>query len=635
MSEELIRQLVRECLNESALNENSTPAVDLSEREVEFLKSVRNREVVLRVLSVLKNNPSYSTATIKGVTSTGIVKITNTGSRAQRSAILPLFEQDPELGSKVSGFTRDKREEDKLTSITIDGQKIELYQGKPALNPDQDPSEAPIPGTYLSRCSEFATIEALSGTPQWDNAKSDSLSGFSNLSKEQQDLMKKMYDAYVQAAISVIGSLNLPSSDGASDGNEVNKGSQVDVYLMSGEEIVADVHVKLNDETRLIGFQATGADGKKVRITADKLEAGLAAEGTEGFPAAAKYKLARNDFLKEDGIMEALLSHPPAQQLPEEWKSFLPGQEVRRIDALARTFEPDVDAQGVQKVGKSGAKKGKNLTKSIELRMFNSGIPVEKGKYANKNMREAFIQFLDDNNIVDAIQQDLVKFLKEEKVPAYYFKYSSKPENVSIVSQSASVGVKVERITADPNLLTVEPIIEGTGTHLFTVSYDGQEIFTIETRTRGSQNHPPQLHASSEATGAAGGKLFQSLGIKDVVDGAEQAVQIKESVTRLKNEDLLREFIREALLTEAFTKTDEKAIEVMARKQIDKKWKEHEKKIDKMFDERDKTLFRNDAFYKVIARIYQELQRAYAEDQFKYATRYTRKDIPLARFRPS
>ena len=107
---------------------------------------------------------------------------------------------------------------------------------------------------------------------------------------------------------------------------------------------------------------------------------------------------------------------------------------------------------------------------------------------------------------------------------------------------------------------------------------------------------------------------------------------IRES---LLTEDLIREYIREAILTEAFTKTDEKAIEVMARKQIDKKWKEHEKKIDKMFDERDKTLFRNDAFYKVIARIYQELQRAYAEDQFKYATRYTRKDIPLARFRPS
>ena len=106
------------------------------------------------------------------------------------------------------------------------------------------------------------------------------------------------------------------------------------------------------------------------------------------------------------------------------------------------------------------------------------------------------------------------------------------------------------------------------------------------------------------------------------------------SVSR-SSHNLLREYIREALLAEAFTKTDEKAIEVMARKQIDKKWKEHEKKIDKMFDERDKTLFRNDAFYKVIARIYQELQRAYAEDQFKYATRYTRKDIPLARFRPS
>lgn len=98
---------------------------------------------------------------------------------------------------------------------------------------------------------------------------------------------------------------------------------------------------------------------------------------------------------------------------------------------------------------------------------------------------------------------------------------------------------------------------------------------------------------------------------------------------------LLREIIREALLTEAFTKTDERQIGVMARKEIDAKWKDHEKKIDKMFNDRDKTLFRNDAFYKVIARIYQELQRAYAEDQFKYATRYTRKDIPLARFRPS
>ena len=103
-----------------------------------------------------------------------------------------------------------------------------------------------------------------------------------------------------------------------------------------------------------------------------------------------------------------------------------------------------------------------------------------------------------------------------------------------------------------------------------------------------------------------------------------------------REENLIRELVREALITEAFTKTDERAIETMARKEIDKKWKkEHEKRIEKMFDERDKTLFRNDAFYKVISRIYQELQRAYAEDQFKYAARYTRKDIPLARFRPS
>ena len=116
---------------------------------------------------------------------------------------------------------------------------------------------------------------------------------------------------------------------------------------------------------------------------------------------------------------------------------------------------------------------------------------------------------------------------------------------------------------------------------------------------------------------------------------ASQLDRLLSAAREMMQESLMREFIREALLTEAFTKTDERAIETMARKQIDKKWKDHEKKIEKMFDDRDKTLFRNDAFYKVIARIYQELQRAYAEDQFKYATRYTRKDIPLARFRPS
>ena len=114
-----------------------------------------------------------------------------------------------------------------------------------------------------------------------------------------------------------------------------------------------------------------------------------------------------------------------------------------------------------------------------------------------------------------------------------------------------------------------------------------------------------------------------------------QLDRLLSAAREMMQESLMRQFIREALLTEAFTKTDERAIETMARKEIDKKWKDHEKKIDKMFNDRDKTLFRNDAFYKVIAQIYQQLQRAYAEDQFKYATRYTRKDIPLARFRPS
>lgn len=152
-----------------------------------------------------------------------------------------------------------------------------------------------------------------------------------------------------------------------------------------------------------------------------------------------------------------------------------------------------------------------------------------------------------------------------------------------------------------------------------------------------------QKMASGDSPGSSSGFryfTFAQLKVQSITQGGRIVLvpnnkRVDESVADVNADQLLREFIREALLTEAFTKTDERQIGVMARKEIDKKWKDHEKKIQKMFDDRDKTLFRNDAFYKVIARIYQELQRAYAEDQFKYATRYTRKDIPLARFRPS
>ena len=163
-------------------------------------------------------------------------------------------------------------------------------------------------------------------------------------------------------------------------------------------------------------------------------------------------------------------------------------------------------------------------------------------------------------------------------------------------------------------------------------------IFTVD-----DQRSDANKKASKPQSGGFRYFTFPELTVTSITQGgrivlapkARAQPEAENAGVKRSDYNLLREFIREALLTEAFTKTDEKAIEVMARKQIDKKWKEHEKKIDKMFDERDKTLFRNDAFYKVIARIYQELQRAYAEDQFKYATRYTRKDIPLARFRPS
>ena len=244
-----------------------------------------------------------------------------------------------------------------------------------------------------------------------------------------------------------------------------------------------------------------------------------------------------------------------------------------------------------------------------------SGSKNQKRHYIRDNHRKEAVEALESAGYIPQLERDISEVLDTGSASGkdtYYIKFKKS-------SKSAFMGVEIVQINVSNigNVKAVRnnPDAEGipSTTHLYKIVNADQvgenppetlELITIEYRG----DRKPQMHR---------GPGFD---------------MISKTLTQ---ESLLREFIREALLTEAFTKTDEKAIEVMARKQIDKKWKEHEKKIDKMFDERDKTLFRNDAFYKVIARIYQELQRAYAEDQFKYATRYTRKDIPLARFRPS
>ena len=100
-------------------------------------------------------------------------------------------------------------------------------------------------------------------------------------------------------------------------------------------------------------------------------------------------------------------------------------------------------------------------------------------------------------------------------------------------------------------------------------------------------------------------------------------------------EEQLRSTIREILVSEAFTKTDEDRIGVLTRKEIDTAWKkELENKVQTMLDKQYKNAYQNNDFYKVVGKIWKELMKVYAEEQFQQARRFSRYDVPLAKFKP-
>ena len=86
---------------------------------------------------------------------------------------------------------------------------------------------------------------------------------------------------------------------------------------------------------------------------------------------------------------------------------------------------------------------------------------------------------------------------------------------------------------------------------------------------------------------------------------------------------------------EAFSSQDKDQISQLAGKVVDQKWKkELEDKVEALLDKQAKNFFSNDHFYKAVADVWKQLMRVYAQDQYQYARRYTRYDVPLAKYRP-
>jgi len=89
------------------------------------------------------------------------------------------------------------------------------------------------------------------------------------------------------------------------------------------------------------------------------------------------------------------------------------------------------------------------------------------------------------------------------------------------------------------------------------------------------------------------------------------------------------------LIFEAFSSQEKDVVSQLAGKVVDQKWKkELEDKVEALLDKQAKNFFKNDHFYKAVADVWKQLMRVYAQDQFQFARKYTRYDVPLAKYRP-
>ena len=392
---------------------------------------------------------------------------------------------------------------------------------------------------FLGILVEYATIDGINGGNQFSTAVNDQLISAEYLALSQDPnadkMLRKIYDECVECASRAFTGHERPQGN-AAPGNASEAGGEgtstsalVDVLIKSGDTVTGDVHVKFNDFDRLMGLQATGPDGKKVTMNLKRLENNLDAS----WPASAQYKWLRNQFAKD-----YLLKGIPA---------------IQGKPAISQADEA-----------------------GIELDMFHK--PV---------MRRKFLKFLDDNGLPEKIKLELSAFLKEAGLGkgVYFFKYGTSPRQVNL-NEPVSVFLDVEQITGSETSIEVRPEPDDVSTYPYTVLYDGNPIFRIETRTSG-QGHPMQVKSASQGfidKWNEKNKDTEEIGVDVLETGVGKALSAMSekwkvtggTVTPLA-ERIVRGMIRRSLLNEELTRTDRKEVEKLARKMIEKDRAEQKK----------------------------------------------------------
>lgn len=323
-----------------------------------------------------------------------------------------------------------------------------------------------IPGQILSVISEHAVVQGLGGSASFTTAINDKLvapyfddlvaSGVAPTKiKDYKMVMEEIYNDCVMLTQESQEMLGF-AVENVSGGNVGATTAKVDV-IVTGKQgrkrLNADVHVKYNDPARLIGLQAdavTKEASKKIVLNAAR----LAGELDESWPAAAKYKFLRNQFITMKGGME-----------------FVPPKDVKTTSAIEQ------------------------YGKKRELAVLQE-----------PDNRKRFLRFLDKNGLPEQILKEVSQFFSSTGKAVFFYKFYTSPESINIKNFGPGDGPQIElhvnKIIASSGDLNIvnnidQPYKYGS-TCLYIIQHEGQDVFYIEARTSKS-GHPMQIKMVKDA----------------------------------------------------------------------------------------------------------------------------------------
>lgn len=358
-----------------------------------------------------------------------------------------------------------------LCQIVVTSPKNLLADGVVAILAERAILHALVGGTYEDAIAEESKVEIDAKGKEQKKGRLHSLAAAEN--DELHDNLKQVYERLKSLASDALKEKNIEG------GGQIPEDNTAKVDVLAGN---ADIHVKYNDHSRLIGFQ----DVKKAAATSgnvssvNKLGKSIEKKNVQRAVQVAKAaESTGNEFPNSTSLFRTLRN-----KFVEDLK--IP---KTRTTFGAQALKEDTDAIGVM------------TRMNLEAAML----------YKDASIRSQFIQYLVENGYVDMLQADVEKFVVSSsqtgkgKKSTYFFVYSGKkPKSDGLIDpRTISLDLKQFQVKTPTSkegksIISVIPQTERVNVYLFKVAFNGTPLMKVEFRTVSGGGHPPQLHLDAD-----------------------------------------------------------------------------------------------------------------------------------------